>query len=96
MDLNEKYILSIANELLYLEDFIPPNINGVLALQRGLKWNHTRGIFLQKCPDVIKEMRKHRVEVISHKTSEDRKKILEEQVISFVEKYPKWNSIIQE
>jgi len=94
LNLNEKYILSIADDLLYLEDFIPPKINQILALQRDLIWNHDRGVFLQKYPKVIDEMRRHRLEVISYKTSEERDKILIQQVFDFVKKYPRWNQIV--
>jgi oligoribonuclease (3'-5' exoribonuclease) len=95
MQLNEEYILSIAEELKYLGDIVPPNISGLLAIQRDLNFNRDRRIFLQKNhPNIIKEMRQRRIEVISLKNSEDRKKKQIDFVKEFIKKYPKWDNII--
>lgn len=93
--LNEEYILSIRDDLINLPDFIPLKINGVLAIHRELNWNRNRGLFLQNNhPEVIKEMYNQRAKLTSFKSSEEREKISNQQVIEFVEKYPEWENII--
>ncbi|MBF4469180.1 MAG: hypothetical protein ISP01_07215 [Methanobrevibacter arboriphilus] len=94
LNLDETYVISIANDLLYLEDFLPPKINGILALQKDLNFNQKRGEYLQKHPKIIQEMREHRIEVFSQKTFEKREEMLEQQVIDFIDKYPQWDKII--
>ena len=89
------HIISIAEELKYLDDIVPPNISGVLAIQRDLNFNRDRRIFLlNNHPNLIKEMMRRRIEVISFKNSEDKRKKQADFVKEFIKKYPKWDNII--
>ena len=92
IDINTKYVQSIEDDLLVLLDAIPSTI----AMHTSTDFTPLRNKFLKQMDEkeeIYTKMRKMRMEV-KKVPSLEATTILNEQVRSFVKKYPEWEDII--
>ena len=95
LNLNEEYILSIANELVNFSDAIPTKVqNVILDNDPEDKFRKARRSFLWEDEKARKNTSVNRRNIISLKSREEKIKAYEMQVADFIDKYPKYKKII--